>query len=401
MEAYSFMVNFIPSELVRTIPDNYFARIDRMIDAFENKGVDLIHLEKGSPDQPTPDHIVHALDHASRLPENQGYPPYGGKRSAKAAIASFYLREYGVTLNPETEITVFDGATIAIAALPQVLLNPGDIMITTDPGYPMYFSCPSLAHADVYGIPVRAEDDFLPDYRTIPDQVLEKARLLMLNYPNNPTGAIATEKFFADTLAFARAHQLPVVHDFAYAAFGFNGTRPRSFLQTPGSKEQGIEVYTMSKTYNMAGWRFGFAAGNASIISALSRFHDMAHSDVFGAVQDAASAALLNSQDCVRDLRALYERRRNVLVEGLRAIGWDVQAPKGSFFCWFRVPNGYTSETFVHALLERAHVAMAPGIGFGSHGDLYVRAGLLEPEDRLREAAQRIQASGVLQTQNA
>lgn len=394
------MVDFIPSELVRTIPGNYFARIDRMIDAFENKGIDLIHLETGSPDQPTPEPIVRALGRAARLPENQGYPPYGGKRGAKEAIASFYLREYGVPLDPETEITVFDGATIAIAALPQILLNPGDIMITTDPGYPMYFSCPSLAGADVYGIPVRAENNFLPDYRTIPDQILEKARLLMLNYPNNPTGAVATEQFFADTLSFARAYHLPVVHDFAYAAFGFDGVRPRSFLQTPGAKEQGIEVCTMSKTYNMAGWRFGFAAGNASIIRAFNRFHEMAHSDVFGAVQDAASAALLGPQDSVRDLCVRYERRRNVLVESLRAIGWNVQAPKGSFFCWFRIPDGYTSETFVRALLERAHVAMAPGIGFGSHGDLFVRAGLLEPEGRLREAAKRIQASGILQATN-
>lgn len=391
------MNDFNSSRLLQSMPGNYFADVDRRIDAIVKSGIDLIHLEKGSPDQPTPDTIVRALDHASRLPENQGYPPYGGKQNLKEAIAMFYRREYGVTLDPETEITVFAGATVAIAALPQALLNPGDVMITTDPGYPMYFVCPSLAYAKVYGMPVCAEDGFLPDYHEIPREVLDQAKLLMLNYPNNPTGAVATERFFADTVRFARANQLPVVHDFAYAAFGFDGVRPRSFLQTPGAKEQGIEIYTFSKTYNMAGWRLGFAAGNASIIQTLGKFHDIAHSDVFGAVQDAGAAALLESQESVRNLCALYEKRRNVLVESLRAIGWDVQAPRGSFFCWFKVPRGYTSETFVDALIERAHVAMAPGIGFGRNGNQYVRAGLLEPENRLREAAERIKLSGVLQ----
>lgn len=392
------MTDFNPSRLLQSMPGNYFADVDRRIDKIVKSGIDLIHLEKGSPDQPTPGPIVRALDHASRLPENQGYPPYGGKQNLKDAIAEFYRREYGVILDPETEITVFAGATVAIAALPQALLNPGDTMITTDPGYPMYFICPSLAYAKVYGMPVRAEDDFLPDYRTIPPEVLNRSKLLMLNYPNNPTGAVATEKFFSDTVDFAHTHQLPVVHDFAYAAFGFDGLRPRSFLQTPGAKEQGIEVSTFSKTYNMAGWRLGFAAGNASLIQTLSKFHDIAHSDVFGAVQDAGAAALIGSQESARNLCALYERRRDVLVGSLRAIGWDVASPKGSFFCWFKVPKGYTSETFVNALLEQAHVAMAPGIGFGLNGNEYVRAGLLEPENRLREAAERIKLSGVLQT---
>ncbi|MFX3617648.1 MAG: aminotransferase class I/II-fold pyridoxal phosphate-dependent enzyme [Sporolactobacillus sp.] len=390
------MTNFHPSRLIQAMPGNYFADVDRKIDTYTARGIDLIHLETGSPDQPTPDDLVKELDSASRLPENQGYPPYDGKRSLKEAISEFYQRTYGVSVDPETEVTVFAGATVAIAALPQALLNPGEVMLTTDPGYPMYFICPLLAHASVYGMPVDAVHDFLPDYRTIPTDVLEKAHLLMLNYPNNPTGAVATEKFFADTVAFSRAHQIPVVHDLAYGAFGFEGHKPLSFLQTPGAKDQGIELYTFSKTYNMAGWRLGFAVGNASLIRSLSDFHDLAHSDVFGAVQDVGAKALLGPQDSVDQMRALYERRRNVLVQSLRAIGWDVQAPKGSFFCWFRVPDGYNSETFAQTLLDQAHVAVAPGAGFGPHGDKFVRACLLEPEDRLREAARRIEASGVL-----
>jgi aminotransferase len=390
------MTEFPSSRLLDKMPGNYFADLDRRIEQVSQSGIDLIHLEKGSPDQLTPDPVIYEMDRALRLPENQGYPPYGGKRNLKEAIATFYAGAYGVALDPETEITVFAGATVAIAALPQALLNPGDLMLTADPGYPMYFICPSLAGAGVYGIPVRAEDDFLPDYRKIPEAFLSRAKLLMLNYPNNPTGAVATKAFFADTVAFSKEHQIPVVHDFAYAAFGFDGQRPLSFLQTPGAKEQGIEIYTFSKTWNMAGWRLGFAAGNASLIRSLGKFHDLAHSDVFGAVQDAGAAALLGPQTSVREMRALYEKRRNVLVESLREIGWDVASPEGSFFCWFKVPEGYTSETFTKALIEEAHVAMAPGIGFGRGGNFYVRAGLLEPEDRLREAAERIRDSGIL-----
>lgn len=390
------MSDFHFSRLLQKMPENYFAEIDRRIEQIVKSGIDLIHLEKGSPDQPTPEAIVRTLDRAARLPENQGYPPYGGKENLKQAVAEFYAREYGVALDPETEITIFAGATVAIAALPQALLNPGDVMLTADPGYPMYFVCPALAGAEVYGIPVRAEDGFLPDYHKIPETYLNRAKLLMLNYPNNPTGAIATEKFFENTVAFSKERHVPVVHDFAYAAFGFDGVRPLSFLQTPGAKEQGIELYTFSKTYNMAGWRLGFAAGNASIIEALSKFHDLAHSDVFGAVQDAGVAALLGSQQPVQELRALYEKRRDVLVAGLRKAGWQIAPPKGSFFCWFKVPAGYTSETFVRALIDHAHVAMAPGSGFGPGGDQYVRASLLESEERLHEAAERIKISGIL-----
>lgn len=390
------MGDFITSKLLRGMPGNFFTKIDRKIDAYTAKGIDLIRLQTGSPDQPTPDTLVRTLNHAAKQMENQGYPPCGGKSNLRQAIAEFYRRTYGVALDPETEVTIFAGATVAIAALPQVLLNPGDVMLTADPGYPMYFICPLLAQASVFGIPVDAADDFLPDYTTIPTNVLAKARMLMLNYPNNPTGAVATKKFFADTVAFAKKHEIPVVHDFAYAAFGFDGRIPLSFLQTPGAKQQGIEIGTFSKTYNMAGWRLGFAAGNASIIQALSKYHDLAHSDVFGAVQDAGVQALLGSQESVRHLQALYQRRRHVLVSSLRAIGWDVAAPKGSFFGWFRVPDGFTSESFAQVLLDEAHVAMAPGSGFGPHGSGYVRCSLLEPEERLREAAARIEATGIL-----
>ncbi|MFT8363619.1 MAG: aminotransferase class I/II-fold pyridoxal phosphate-dependent enzyme [Sporolactobacillus sp.] len=391
------MTDFPSAQLLRRMPNNFFTKMDQLVDDYAAKGIDLIRLQTGSPDQRTPEPIVRALVHAASLPANQGYPPCGGKKSLKKAIAAFYRRTYGVELDPDTEVTIFAGATIAISALPHVLLNPGDVMLTADPGYPMYFICPLLARATVYGIPVSPADDFLPNYQTIPSDILKKARMLMLNYPNNPTGAVATEHFFADTVAFSKTNNIPVVHDFAYAAFGFDGRTPLSYLQTPGAKAQGIEIGTFSKTYNMAGWRLGFAAGNRSLIQALSRYHDLAHSDVFGAVQDAGVQALLGSQAPVRQLNDLYAKRRRVLISGLHAIGWDVPAPRGSFFCWFPVPSGYTSESFAHELLEKAHVAVAPGNGFGPHGEGFVRCGLLESEERLREAIRRIESSGVLQ----
>lgn len=379
---------------------NYFEKLVKKVSTFTERGIDIINLGRGNPDQPTPSHIVQALKQAIDLPENQGYPPFHGKKQVREAISTFYKREYQVDIDPETEVFLFNGSTIAIAAMPQAIINPGEYMLTTDPAYPLYYSAATLARANVYAIPVFEKDGFLPDYRTIPKNILEKTKLLLLNYPNNPTGAIATSSFFQDTISFANTYHIPVMHDFAYGAFGFDGHKPVSILQTPGAKEVSIEVYTMSKTYNMAGWRFGFAVGNASLIHALEQFHDHAHSIVFGAVQDAATTALIGPQDSVQKLNQLYETRRNVFVQSLREIGWEVQAPQGSFFAWFKVPNGFTGESFADFLLEHAHVAVAPGEGFGKNGSQYIRVGLLETEQRLKEAARRIQATGIFHTQN-
>ncbi len=388
-------MDFKPSNVVNELPGNYFNAMKEKIAQYRSTGIDVIDLASGNPDQPTPEHIIQALKEAIDQPENQGYPPFYGKKSTLEAISAFYKREYKVELDPETEIAVFNGSGIGIVGIPQSLLNPGDILLTADPAYPAYYAAASLARALVQTIPVYEKDGYLPDYETVPQEILRQVKLLLLNYPNNPTGAIATEEFWEQTIAFAAKQQIPVLNDFAYGAFGFDGHKPLSLLQTPGAKEYAVETYTLSKTYNMAGWRFGFAVGNASIIAALKHYHTQAYSTIFGAVQDAAAVALLGSQESVQQLGLLYEQRRDVLVHKLRSIGWNVPSPKGTFFAWFRVPEGYTSETFATQLLEEAHVAVAQGEGFGTEGRAYVRVSLVNSEERLSEAVERIARTGI------
>ncbi|MDT3425998.1 aminotransferase [Paenibacillus forsythiae] len=389
------MVNFKTSAVVGRLPEHYFRALKEKVADYRSRGVDIIDLSSGNPDQPTPEHIVRSLKEAADKPEHHGYPPFYGKKSTLEAVAAFYKREYGVDLDPDTEVAVFHGSSTGIMGIAQTLLGTGDVLLTANPAYPPYYASAAMAGAEVHAIPVYEQDGFLPDYRTVPEEILRRVKLLLLNYPNNPTGAVATRAFFEQSLALAAEHHFPVVNDFAYGAFGFGGRRPISLLQIPGAKEYGVEIYTLSKTYNMAGWRFGFAVGNASVIGALKLYHTHAYSTIFGAVQDAAAAALLGPQESVQRLVECYERRRDALVSKLRSIGWEVSAPAGTFFAWFKVPEGYRSLEFAEKLLEEAHVAVAPGEGFGSQGDAYVRIGLVNSEEQLLEAAERIARTGI------
>ncbi|AIQ11788.1 aminotransferase class I/II-fold pyridoxal phosphate-dependent enzyme [Paenibacillus durus] len=389
------MANFKPSAVIGRLPEHYFRALKEKVADYRSRGIDIIDLSSGNPDQPTPEHIVRSLKEAAGKPENHGYPPFYGKKSTLEAVAAFYKREYDVDLDPETEIAVFHGSSTGIMGIAQTLLGTGDVLLTANPAYPPYYAAAAMAGAEVHAIPVYEKDGFLPDYRTVSEEIIRRVKLLLLNYPNNPTGAVATRGFFEQSLALAAKHHFPVVNDFAYGAFGFGGLRPISLLQIPGGKEYGVEIYTLSKTYNMAGWRFGFAAGNASIIRALKLFHTHAYSTIFGGVQDAAATALLGPQDNVGRLVERYERRRDALVSKLRSIGWEVSAPAGTFFAWFKVPEGYRSREFAEKLLEEAHVAVAPGEGFGSQGDSYVRIGLVNSEEQLLEAAKRIARTGI------
>jgi aminotransferase len=384
------MAHFQPSERVKKLPVNFFDQLDEKIAEADDSGRPFINLSKGNPDLPTPEHIVQSLKAAVDKPENQAYPPFLGKENVRMAIADFYKREYGVSLDPINEIAVFHGAHIGITGIPQVLLNPGDYMLVTDPCYPIYHSSAILAGAQTYEMPLEERNGFLPDYREVPEAIINKTRLLMLNYPNNPTGALATQKFFQTTVKFAQQHRIPVLNDFAYASLGFDGNKPVSLLQTEGAKEYGVEVYTMSKTYDMAGWRFGFAVGNPSIIKAMNHFQMHAYSTVFGAVQDAAACALRSSQQCVADIVATYQHRRDVLIKGLHRIGWQVASPQGTFFAWLRVPDGYDSLSFSKLLFDQAHIVVAPGIGFGRNGRDFIRISLVNREEVLNEAARRI-----------
>ncbi|WHY68510.1 pyridoxal phosphate-dependent aminotransferase [Neobacillus sp. SuZ13] len=384
------MKQFPPSELLNSLPKQFFASLVKKVGEYISQGYDVINLGQGNPDQPTPAHIVAKLQEAAVNPLNHKYSPFQGHQYLKQAAADFYLREYGVTIDPDKEVAILFGGKAGLVEIPQCLLNPSDTILVPDPGYPDYLSGVALAKAEMFRMPLREENNFLPDYGILDRDVLDKAKLMFLNYPNNPTGAVATHEFFEETIKLANEHDICIIHDFAYGAIGFDGKKPVSFLQVQGAKEVGIEIYTLSKTYNMAGWRVGFAIGNESVISAIELLQDHLYVSLFGAVQEAAAEALIGPQDCVKELNELYERRRNVLIKGLRSLGWNVSAPKGSFFAWLKVPKGYSSTEFANILLDQAHIMVAPGIGFGEFGEGYVRVGLLSTEERLAEAVERI-----------
>ena len=389
------MKQFPTSQILNNLPKQFFASLVKKVGKYIEEGYDVINLGQGNPDQATPQHIVKKMQEAAANPANHKYSPFQGHAYLKQAATDFYQREYGVTLNPDTEVAILFGGKAGLVEIPQCLLNPGDTMLVPDPGYPDYLSGVALAKAEMVMMPLRESNNFLPDYSELPFEAIEKAKLMFLNYPNNPTGAAATKEFFEESVHLANQHDICIVHDFAYGAIGFDGEKPLSFLQIDGAKDVGIEIYTLSKTYNMAGWRVGFAVGNSSVISAIELIQDHLYCSIFGGIQEAAAEALTGPQDCVRDLNNLYERRRNVLIDGLRSLGWDVTAPKGSFFAWLKVPEGLTSTEFADILLEQAHIAVAPGIAFGELGEGYVRVGLLTSEERLEEAVRRISKLGI------
>lgn len=383
-------LKFEESNVLQQLPKQFFAGLVKKVNAKVATGADVINLGQGNPDQPTPDFIVRSMQEQTANPANHKYSQFRGDPELKQAAANFYQREYGVTLDPDKEIAILGGSKIGLVELPLALLNPGDTMLLPDPGYPDYLSGVSLAQVKLELMTLREQDDFLPDYRTIKPEVVDAAKLMYLNYPNNPTGAVATPEFYQQTVNFAKTNHIGVVQDFAYGAIGFDGRKPVSFLQTPGAKEVGIEMNTFSKSYNMAGWRIGFAAGNAGMIEAINLIQDHLFVSVFPAIQKAAITALNSDQQSVHELVALYEKRRNQFFKAARAIGWEPYPSGGSFYAWMPVPEGYTSESFADLLLDKAAVAVAPGNGFGQGGEGFVRVGLLIDEPRFTEACQRI-----------
>lgn len=379
-----------PAEIMPQLPTQFFATLVSKVNRQVAQGHDVINLGQGNPDQPTPPHIVSSLKEAADNPQFHKYSPFTGFSFLKEAIAHRYKEDYNVDLDPETEVAILFGGKTGLVQLPQVLLNPGDVCLVPDPGYPDYWSGVALARAHMKFMPLTADHQFLPDYNAIAPADREKAKLMFLNYPNNPTSAVAPLSFYEDTVAFAAEHGIVVASDFAYGAIGFDGKRPVSFLQAEGAKEVGVEFYTLSKTYNMAGWRVGFALGNKKIISLINMLQDHIYVSLFGGIQAAAATALTSSQGCVEELVARYQSRRDAFYGALGEIGWAAQKPPGSFFSWLPVPKSYTSVSFADLLLEEAKVAVAPGVGFGDHGEGYVRVGLLSSEERMREAAYRI-----------
>ncbi|MCM3400109.1 pyridoxal phosphate-dependent aminotransferase [Oceanobacillus profundus] len=379
------------SNRLKGLPAQFFATLVQKVTAAYAEGRDVINLGQGNPDQPTPAHIVKALQQSAQEPITHKYSPFRGTTELKQAAADFYKKEYNVDLDPETEVAILFGTKIGLVELPLALMNDGELLLLPDPGYPDYLSGVGLANVRHETMPLLRENNFLPDYDSLSSSHLDKAKLLYLNYPNNPTGATASKAFFEKTVKLGEEHSIGIVHDFAYGAIGFDGNKPISFLEAEGAKDVGIELYTLSKTYNMAGWRVGFAVGNKEMIEAINLLQDHLFVSIFPAVQHAAAVALSDDQACVEALVALYEGRRNTLIAECQRIGWEVEAPKGSFFAWLPVPDGFTSETFADFLLEKADVAVAAGNGFGSFGEGYIRIGLLVEEQRIKEAIQRIE----------
>lgn len=388
-------MNIGQSDAIKRLPAQFFADLNKRVQQLVKEGHDVINLGQGNPDLPTEKRIVEALREAALDPINHKYPPFQGFPYFKQAVADFYKREYDVDLDPETEVALMFGSKIGIFEVVQSVLNPGDTALLPNPGYPDYLASVALSNIKHEYIPLLAENDFLPDYESIPADTLERAKLMFLNYPNNPTAAVATKEFYDETVSFAKEHEIFVVHDFAYGAISFDGKKHPSFLQSEGAKNVGIELYSMSKTFNMAGWRVAFAVGNSSVIKTINLLQDHLFTSLFGGIQYAATEAISGDMAYVRELVKTYERRRDVLVEHLHRIGWKVEKPGGTFFAWFKIPEGYTSEQFADLLLEKAHVVVATGNGFGSLGEGYIRIGLLAPEERLIEAVERIGRLGI------
>ena len=357
------------------------------------QGVDIIDLGMGNPDQPTPGHVIDKLNEVSHDPKSHRYSPSAGIPALRRAICRHYRRRFGVDLDPETEAIVTIGSKEGLAHICLALLDPGDLAIVPNPAYPLHLYGVAIANGNVISLPLKAEKDFVPEIQMIARELWPKPKIMILNFPNNPTTATVDLAFFEEIVDLARRQDIIVIHDMAYSDIVFDGYRTPSLLQVKGAKEVGVEFFTMSKSYNMAGWRVGFCLGNPEVIQALSVIKHYYDYGVFTPIQVAAIAALDGPQDCVRQAAAIYQSRRDTLVDGLDRIGWPVPTPKASMFVWAPIPEKHRhlgSMAFARKLMEAAEVAVAPGIGFGDQGEGYVRISLVENEHRIRQAVRNI-----------
>ena len=378
------------SERLRKLPPYLFAEIDEMKRQKEREGVRVIDFGVGDPDIPTPKHIVEAMQKAVEKPENHKYPSYEGLLSFRQAVAEFYKRRKGVELDPEREVISLIGSKEGIAHLPLAFVNDGDYVLVPDPGYPVYYASTLLADGIPYKVPLKKENGFLPDFESIPSDVARKAKILFLNYPNNPTTAIAEREFIKSAVDFCKDYGIILAHDFAYGEITFDGYRAKSFLEVDEAFEVCIEFNSLSKTYNMTGWRIGFAVGNEEILKGLLKVKTNVDSGVFQAVQEAAIAALTESDECIEQNCRIYQERRDVLIRGLKEIGLNVEKPKATFYVWCEVPEGYTSIEFTKKLLNEAGILVTPGVGFGEYGEGFVRFALTRDVKIIEEAIERL-----------
>jgi LL-diaminopimelate aminotransferase len=379
---------------IKTLPPYLFAAIDKMKQAAIARGVDIINLGIGDPDLPTPAPIIDSLAQAANNPKHHQYPSYEGMLSFRTAVAEWYRRRFGVTLNPADEVLTLIGSKEGIGHIHLAFVDPGDVVLVPSPGYPVYpvgtGFCGGVSHV----MPLTKANGFLPDLGAIPEEVARKAKLMWLNSPNNPTSVVMTKDYFKRVVDFAQAHRIIVCHDAAYSEIYYDGKRPASFMEVDGAKDVGVEFHSLSKTYNMTGWRLGFAVGNKDVLAGLGKVKSNLDSGVFEAVQ-AAGITALGLDDAVTDgIRKTYQERRDTLIPGLKSLGLEVDAPPAAFYVWVTVPKGYTSAAFTAHLLEKAGIVTTPGNGFGTPGEGYIRMTVCTPKARLAEAVERINKAG-------
>ncbi|VDG97754.1 LL-diaminopimelate aminotransferase [Lysinibacillus sphaericus] len=375
------------------IPPYLFAEINKKKAAMIGAGVDVIDLGIGDPDLPTPPHIVEKLVEEMQDPTNFKYPSFIGCLEYRQSIADFYLRQYGVDLDPETEVLALIGSKEGIAHLIPTLIDPGDTVLIPDPSYPVYRMATLLANGKYYDMPLLKENNFEPDFSLIPQEVITRSKLMFLNYPGNPTSATVDIEFFKKAVAFSKEHGIPIAHDSAYNMVTYSNYTAPSILQVEGAKKGSVEFGSLSKTYNMTGWRIGYVVGNKEIIKALSVLKSNTDTGQFTPIQKAAAFALNSDQSCVTAHNGIYEERMAVVLDGLSSIGIQVEPPKGSLFVWAPVPKGFTSTEFVTSVLEKTGVIVTPGNAFGPGGEGYFRISLSVPNERLFEAIHRIKES--------
>lgn len=380
------------SERIRKLPRYLFAEIDKKVRAAREKGVDVISLGIGDPDSPTPDYIIRRMQEEVARPVNHNYPPDAGLAEFRQAVADYYLRRHGVVLDPEREVVPLIGSKEGIAHIAFCFTDAGDMNLVPDPGYPVYGISTQFAGGMPQLMPLLRENAFLPDLDKIPVASARLSKLMYLNYPNNPTGAVATREFFAEAVAFARQYNLIICHDAAYSEIAYDDYRPISFLEVEGARDVAIEFGSLSKTFNMTGWRLGYAVGNSTAVEALYRFKTNVDSSVFKAIQYAGVEALANPlmESFISEMRDLYQRRRDIAVRALQEAGWPVEPPRGAIYLWAPVPAGYTSTEFVSHILDETGVVLTPGRGFGERGEGYFRIALTVAEERLQQAMERI-----------
>lgn len=384
-----------PSVKLSQVPPYLFAEIDKKIAAARAKGVDIINLGIGDPDRPTPKHIVDEMHKYIDDPTTHDYPPYDGTLEFKTACATWMKKRFNVDIEPKEEVLALIGSKEGIAHMIFAMVDPGDYVLTPDPAYPVYKSFTILSGGNVYAMPMSPQNDYLPELDKIPEDIAKKAKILFLNYPNNPTGAIADLNYFKKALEFAKKYDILICHDMAYSEMTYDGYVAPSFLEIEGAKDHCIEFYSFSKTYNMTGWRVAWAAGSAKAISALSLIKNNADSGVFKAIQKAALKAFDTPDTVLDEINSVYKERRDIFVKGLKDLGWNIQPNKATFYLWLPVPEGMKSVDFATLMLEKAGIVVPAGNGYGNCGEGFFRIALTVPTERIKEALERMAKNNI------